>query len=235
MKRRQLLQAAGIAAATTALPRFAIAQPAAANTLTLVPQANLTLLDPIFTTANVTQNYAYNVYDTLFGVNAKMEVKPQMAEGYTVSDDGRTWTIKLREGLKFHDGEPVRAQDAAPSMARWAARNTFGQTLAKFVDAWEAADDRTLRVKLKEPFPLLVEAMALPGGNVACVMPERSAKVSPNKAVTENIGSGPYKFVDQGFVAGSHAVFEKFDGYVPRQEPPDWTSGGKVAHIPRVV
>jgi peptide/nickel transport system substrate-binding protein len=234
MKRRHFLQAGTAAAAATALPRISIAQPASANTLSMVPQANLTLLDPIFTTAAVTVNYAYNVYDTLFAVNAKMEAKPQMAEGYTVSDDGRTWLIKLREGLKFHDGEPVRAQDAAPSLARWAARDTFGQTVATFVDAWEAADDRTVRVKLKEPFPLLVDALAKPQANVAFVMPERSAKVSPNKAITENIGSGPYKFVDKEFIAGSHAAFEKFDGYVPRQEVPDWTSGGKVAHMRRV-
>ena len=110
------------------LPRFAIAQPANARVLRFVPQANLTLLDPIITTAAVTANHAWMVWDTLFGVNAAQQAKPQMAEGYTVSDDGRTYLIKLRDGLKWHDGEPVRAQDCAASLARWAARDTFGQT-----------------------------------------------------------------------------------------------------------
>ena len=131
MKRRAFLRAgaAGVAAAT--LPRFSIAQPANARVLRFVPQANLTVLDPIFTTAAVTANHAWMVYDTLFGVNAAQQAKPQMAEGYTVSDDGRTYLIKLRDGLKWHDGEPVRAQDCAPSLARWSARDTFGQTVAK--------------------------------------------------------------------------------------------------------
>ena len=160
MKRRTLLRtgAAGVAAAT--LPRFSIAQPANPRVLRFVPQANLTVLDPIFTTAAVTANHGWMVYDALFGVNAALQAKPQMAEGYTVSDDGRTYLIKLRDGLKWHDGEPVRAQDCAPSLARWAARDTFGQTAAKVVDTWGVADDRTIKITLKKPFPLLIDAIA---------------------------------------------------------------------------
>ena len=125
----------GAAAAAVLLPTpFAIAQSARARTLRFVPQANLTLLDPIFTTALVTVNHGWAIYDMLFGVNRQYDVKPQMAEGYSVSDDGRTYLIRLREGLKFHNGEPVRAQDCAPSLKRWAARETFGQTVAKVVD-----------------------------------------------------------------------------------------------------
>src|SRR5215207_4198852 len=132
MKRRTLLASA---AAATAIPRsFAIAQPARTRTLRFVPQANLTLLDPIFTTALVTINHGWAIYDTLFGANARQELKPQMAEGYTVSDDGRTYLIRLREGLKFHNGEPVRAQDCVPSLKRWAARETIGQTIWQYVD-----------------------------------------------------------------------------------------------------
>ena len=120
MKRRSFLGGGAAGVATAALPRVAIAQPANARVLRFVPQANLTLLDPIITTAAVTANHAWMVWDTLFGVNAAQQAKPQMAEGFTVSDDGRTCLIKLREGLKFHDGEPVRAQDCAASLARWA-------------------------------------------------------------------------------------------------------------------
>jgi peptide/nickel transport system substrate-binding protein len=218
MKRRTLLRtgAAGVVAAT--LPRISVAQPANERVLRFVPQANLTVLDPVFTTAAVTGNHAWMVYDTLFGVNRAQQAKPQMAEGYTVSDDGRTYLIKLRDGLKWHDGEPVRAQDCAPSLARWSARDTFGQSVAKAVDSWGVADDRTIKITLKKPFALLIDAIAAPTGN-AFMMPERLAKTDPFKAITEAVGSGPYRFLKDEFVAGSSAAWEKFDSYVPRQEP----------------
>ena len=232
MRRRTLLKAA--ATGLTGLPRFSIAQPANTRVLRFVPQANLTLLDPIITTAAVTANHAWMVWDTLFGVNAAQQPKPQMAEGYTVSDDGRTYLVRLRDGLKWHDGEPVRAQDCAASLVRWAARDTFGQTVAKVVDTWGAADDRTIKIALKRPFPLLIEAIAKPDAQIAFMMPERVAKTDPFKTITEIIGSGPYRFVTDQFVAGSSAAWAKFDGYVPRQEPAEWTSGGKVAHFERI-
>ena len=234
MKRRTLLQLSGATAAATTLPRFAIAQSTSATTLKFVPQANLTSLDPIWTTAAVTENHAYAVYDTLYAVNSKLEPKPQMAEGHTVSDDGRTYLIKLRDGLKFHNGEPVRAQDCAASLSRWSVRDTMGQTLAKFVDQWGAQDDRTLKVTLKSPFPLLIDALGKPAANEPWIMPEHVAKADPMQQVKETIGSGPFKFVPGDFVPGSSAAYEKFDGYVPRQEPPDWASGGKVAYFKRI-
>jgi len=234
MRRRRLLQLGGVAVAAPALPRVAIGQTASATTLKFVPQANLTSLDPIWTTASVTENHAYAVYDTLYAVNSKLAPEPQMAEGHTVSDDGRTYTIKLRDGLKFHNGEPVRAQDCAASLARWAARDTLGQTLAKFIDQWGVQDDRTLKVTLKSPFPLLIDALAKPAANEPFIMPEHIAKTDPMQQIKETIGSGPFKFVAADFVPGSSATYEKFDGYVPRQEAPDWASGGKVAHFKRI-
>jgi peptide/nickel transport system substrate-binding protein len=234
MRRRSFLQAGAAGIAAAALPPVSIAQPANARVLRFVPQSNLTLLDPIITTAAVTANHAWMVWDTLFGVNAAQEAKPQMAEGFTVSDDGRTYLIKLRAGLKWHDGEPVRAQDCAPSLARWAARDTFGQTIAKVVDEWGTADDRTIKVTLKRPFPLLIDAIAKPDAQIAFMMPERIAKSDPFKTITEFIGSGPFRFLKDEYISGGSAAWAKFDGYVPRQEPPDWTTGGKVAHFERI-
>lgn len=234
MKRRTLLQLAGASAAAPALPRFAIGQPGSATTLKFVPQANLTSLDPIWTTAAVTENHAYAVYDTLYAVDSKLQAKPQMAHGHTVSDDGRTYLIRLRDGLKFHDGEPVRAQDCAASLARWSARDTFGQTLARFVDQWGVQDDHTVKITLKAPFPLLIEALGKPAANEPFIMPERIARTDPMQQIKETIGSGPFKFIANEFVPGSNAAYEKFDGYVPRTEPPDWASGGKVAYFKRI-
>jgi peptide/nickel transport system substrate-binding protein len=231
MRRRSFLRAGAAGVAAASLPRFSIAQSANARVLKFVPQANLTVLDPIITTAAVTINHGWMVWDTLFGVNAAQQPKPQMAEGYTVSDDGLTYLIKLRDGLKFHDGEPVRAQDCAPSLARWAMRDTFGQTAAKSVDTWGFADDKTIKITLKRPFPLLINAIAV---GTSFIMPERLTKTDPFKAVPEIIGSGPFRFLKDEYVSGGSAAWQKFDGYVPRQEAPEWTSGGKVAQFERI-
>jgi peptide/nickel transport system substrate-binding protein len=232
MRRRTFL---GAAATSAALPLPALAQPERARVMTFIPHANLTSLDPIWTTALVTSNHGFYVFDTLFGVDSQLRPHPQMAEGYTASDDGRTWLIRLRDGLRFHDAEPVRAADCVASLRRWAARDTFGRTLADAVEAWESADDRTLRIRLKRPFPLLIDALAKPGSNIPFIMPERLAVTDPNSQVSEMVGSGPYRFVAGEYVSGSRVVYEKFAGYVPRQETPDWTMGGKVAHFDRIV
>jgi peptide/nickel transport system substrate-binding protein len=231
VRRRTFLQATAAAALPTS---FAIAEPAGARTLRFVPQANLTLLDPIFTTAQPTVNHGWAVYDLLFGVNGKLEAGPQMAEGYTLSDDGRTYLIKLRDGLKFHNGEPVRAQDCAPSLKRWAARETIGQTIWQYVDECGAQDDRTLKITLKRPIPIFIDAIARGGASVAFIMPEHIAKTDPFKQITETIGSGPYKFLPDEFVAGAHAGYARNPDYVPRQEPADWMVGGKIAHFDRI-
>ncbi|MSO99751.1 MAG: ABC transporter substrate-binding protein [Acetobacteraceae bacterium] len=232
MKRRTLLQAAAATAVPTA---FAIAQTDRSKTLNFVPQANLTLLDPIFTTALVTVNHGWAVYDTLFGANVKLEVKPQMADGFTVSDDGRTYDLKLREGLKFHNNEPVRAQDCAPSLVRWAARDTIGQTVWKFVENCSAADDRTIRIKLTQKLPIIIDAIAKGGASIPFIMPEHLAKTDPFKQVTDTTGSGPFRFVKEEFVPGSTVVYVKNKDYVPRQEAAEWTAGGKIAHMERIV
>jgi peptide/nickel transport system substrate-binding protein len=229
MDRRTLLKAG--AASLIAAP--ALAQDWRASTLRFVPQANLSSLDPIWTTATVTNNHGYYVYDTLFGADMAFKPQPQMVEGHEVLDEGRRWRFKLREGLKFHDGEAVRSADCIASIKRWCQRDAFGQLVAKVVDGWQAVDDRTFEVKLTRPFPLLLDALAKPDVP-AFIMPERHAQTDANKQVTEVIGSGPYRFLAAEFNSGSRAVYEKFDGYVPRREAASRGAGGKIAHFPRI-
>jgi len=232
-RRRFVATAAGLVAAAAAPPARAQRAPDA-RVLRFVPQANLTSLDPIWTTAAVTENHGWTVFDTLYGLTEDLKVRPQMAEGHSVSDDGRTWQIRLREGLRWHDGEPVRAQDCAASLARWSKRDTFGQSLGAVVEAWEAADDRTIRIRLASPFPMLLDALAKPAAVVPFMMPERIARTDPFQQMTEVVGSGPYRFLADEYVSGSRAAYAKFDRYVPRQEPPSRTAGGKVARFDRV-
>jgi len=235
MKRRNLLRAAGAAAAIGSLPsRFAIAQGAAEKVLRYVPTADLAVLDPSFTTTQVSITHGYYVFDTLYGIDSQQRPQPQMAEGHTVSDDGRVWDIKLREGLKFHDGEPVLARDCVASLKRWTARDVLGQTLGAFVDKFGTADDRTIRITLKSPYPLLLNALAKPNGMLPVMLPERLASIDPQLQIKEMIGSGPYRFLKDEFVSGSSVAYTKFNDYVPRQEKPDWASGGKIANIERI-
>lgn len=232
VSRRSLLTSSGAALLPLAAP--AIGHAGDLRTLRFVPQSNLSALDPIWSTAAVTIAHGYCVFDTLYGVDAKQNPHPQMAEGASVSDDGRTWLVRLRENLRFHDGEQVRAQDCAASLDRWSRRDTFGQTLRLSVDGFAAADDRTLKVTLKRPFPRFLEAIGKPHSSPAFIMPERLARTDPAKPVSEMVGSGPFRFKPSELVSGARVVYERFDGYVPRAEPADWTSGGKQVNFDRV-
>ena len=223
-----------IAGVGAALAAPAVAQDTRARVLRFVPQTSLTSLDPIWTTASVTTGHGYYVFDTLYGVDDALNARPQMAEGHTVSEDGRTWLVRLRPGLKFHDGEPVRAQDCAASLARWSKRDSFGQVLARAVDAWEAADDRTIRIRLNRPFPPLLDALAKPTSLAAFIMPERLARTDANTQITEMVGSGPYQFLKDEFVSGSRVAYRAFPGYHPRSESAQFTSGGKLSHFERI-
>jgi peptide/nickel transport system substrate-binding protein len=230
MHRRTLLT--GAAASLLAAP--AIAQPARTATLKFIPQANLVSLDPIWTTATVTTNHGYYVYDTLYAVDGKMRPKPQMAEGHEASADGRVWRIKLRDGLKFHDNTKVLAEDCTASLERFCKIDEFGKLLGRVVDKFVAADDRTIEIRLTKPFPLMLDVLAKPDSRVPFIMPARLAKTDPSKAITEVVGSGPYRFVADEYNSGSRVAYAKFDGYVPRADPSDWASGAKIAYFPRV-
>lgn len=229
MRRRDLLATA----AAALLPAPSIAQGTRAKTLRFAPESNLAVLDPIQNGGTSSQDHAAAVYDTLYGVDKGMVPKPQMAAEHSVSDDGRTWLFPLRDGLRFHDGRPVRGADCAASMARWAKRDPFGILMSSLVEAWDAPDDRTMRVKLTRPFPQLLEAIAHPTVAFPVIMPEDVAATPANVTATSRIGSGPYRFKADEFVSGSRVVYERFDGYVPRAEPADYTSGGKVVHFDR--
>lgn len=235
MNRRTLLRtgaAAGALAAAGRLAAPAVAQ--AARTLRFIPHSNLSTIDPVGTTGYIVRNHGYLVYDTLLATDAGYRIRPQMAEGWEASDDGRRWTFRLREGLRFHDNEPVRAADCVPSIRRWGARDAFGQTLMAVVDEMRVLDDRRFEIRLKRPFPLLPDAIGKISSQVCFIMPERFATIDPNTPVPEAIGSGPFRFLRDQWVPGSQSVYERFAGYVPREEPPSWAAGGKRANVDRV-
>jgi peptide/nickel transport system substrate-binding protein len=232
MRRRTFIAAS---AAMLSLP--AVTRAASKQVLKFVPQADLAVLDPILTTAGVSRTHGYLVFDTLYGMMGPedgFKATPQMASGHRVEDDGRTWKVTLRDGLFFHDGQPVLARDCVASIRRWGARDTFGQALMARVDEVSAADDKTIAFRLKRPFPLLPDAIGKMAASICAIMPERLATTDPFKQITEMVGSGPYRFKADERVPGSFCVYERFAGYQARDGKPNWTAGAKVAHFERI-
>src|ERR1700675_1031328 len=214
-------------------PAPAPSSPAHAKTITAVMHSDLRILDPGFTGAYITRDHGYMVYDTLLATDSSFKIQPQMAD-WKVSDDKLTYTFTLREGLKWHDGSPVTAEDCVASLKRWSKNETMGQTLMDFTASLEATDDTTITLKLKEPYGLVLESIGKPSSYVPFMMPKRLAETPPGQQVKEQVGSGPFKFVQAEFQPGVKAVYEKNTDYLPRKEPPNWTSGGKVAKVDRV-
>jgi peptide/nickel transport system substrate-binding protein len=206
----------------------------AQTTLRAVMHSDLKILDPIWTTAYIVRNHGYMIYDTLFAVDEKGEVKPQMVETTTVSADNKTYTFKLREGLLWHDGQPVTSEDCIASIKRWAVRDPMGQKLAGFIDTMTATDTRTITVTLKEPTGLLLLALGKPSSNTPFMMPKRVAETDPNKQIEDFTGSGPFVFARDEWKPGDKTVYVKFDKYKPRSEPASGLAGGKVAKVDRV-
>lgn len=224
-----------IAAALLALSACVtgFAENASATTLVAVPHSGLRILDPIITTAHIVRNHGYMVWDTLLSYDSDFKPQPQMAD-FTVSDDKLTYTFKLRDGLKWHDGAPVTAEDCIVSLQRWGKRDTSGQVLFDKTESLTAADDKTIVLKLKEPFTYVLDVLAKPSSVVPFMMPKRIAQTPADTAITEIIGSGPFKFVKEEYQPGVKSVYEKFTDYVPRAEAPSGLAGGKVVKVDRV-
>jgi peptide/nickel transport system substrate-binding protein len=205
------------------------------GTLRFVAQADLKILDPVWTTAYITRNHSYLVYDTLFATDEKLQVKPQMVERHSVSKDGMKYSFTLRPGLKWHDGQPVVAEDCVESLKRWGKKDRFGRLLAAHTAKIVASDKRTFTLELGEKFGPVLEALGKPSSNTPFMMPARLASTSPDEQLKEIVGSGPFRFVKDEWQPGNQVVYVKNPDYAPRQEAPSGATGGKVVHVEKVV
>ena len=212
-----------------------LALPAAAQSVLRVkPSGDVRTLDPLLGSDSMARNFGYMIYDTLLAVDADLAIRPQMAESWTRSEDGKTWTFLLRPGLMFSDGTPVVAADVAASLKRWAQNDGMGQQLLARGAQFEAPDDRTFRLALDKPWGLVLEALGKPGAPVPFIMPARVAATPPGQAVTDQTGSGPFVFRREEWRAGDRLVFTRNPHYQPRAEPASGLAGGKVARVDRV-
>jgi peptide/nickel transport system substrate-binding protein len=208
----------------------------AQTTLKAVMNSDVKILDPIWTTAYVQRAFGYMVWDVLFALDANYEVKPQMVDTWSVSDDKLTWTFTLREGLVWSDGKPVTGEDCIASIKRWGARDSMGQKMMASVAGFEAVDARTFRMKMKEPYGLVLQSLGKPSANVPFMMPKKTAETDPMTQikVEDVIGSGPFVFIAKEWKPGEKVVFLKNTTYKPRAEPPSGLAGAKLAKVDRV-
>jgi len=229
MVSRRMLMAG---AAALAAPRIVGAN--SPQVLRFVPRWGLAQLDPVVTTDAMTRQFGVIVFESLYSVDQMLNSRPQMVEGHLIEDGGKRWTMRLREGLRFHDGEPVLARDCVASIKRWLARDLLARSLQPRLDAIEELDDRTLVFRLNRPFPRLDFTLGKAQPNILPIMPMRLAETDPAKPVGEVIGSGPFRFLPDQFVIGSFAAFEAFSSYNARNEPANGTAGGRHARVARV-
>ena len=196
--------------------------------------SDVKIIDPIWTTAYIVRNHGYMIYDTLFAVNDKLEVKPQMVDTWKVSDDKLIYTFTLRDGLKFHDGATVTSEDCIASIKRWASRDAMGQKLMASVKDLAAVDAKTFSLTLKEPYGLVLESLGKPSSLVPFIMPKRVADTPGNTQITDTTGSGPFVFRKDLWRPGEKTVYDKNKDYVARKEPASGLSGGKIVYVDRV-
>jgi peptide/nickel transport system substrate-binding protein len=221
-------------AIVTAVAALAAAPFASAQTLKVVMHSDVKALDPIWSGAYITRNFGYMIYDTLFALDEKLQVKPQMVDTWTTSPDGLTWRFTLRDGLEWHDGTPVTAEDCVASLKRWSARDSMGQKLAQSVQEYRIVDPRTFEIVLKQKFGPMLEALGKPSVTVPFMMPKKSADVDAFKQSDDAIGSGPFIFKKDEWTPGEKLVFVKNPKYKPRPEPASGLAGGKVVKLDRV-
>ena len=222
-------------ALAAALTVASLATPAAAQkVLKAVPHADLKVLDTHVGSIQITKIYSLMVYDQLFAWDEKWHVKPQMVGDWQVSPDKLTYTFKLRPGLKWHDGTKVTSKDVIPSIQRWAKRDPMGQKMTEFMAAFEAVDDDTFRIRLKEPYGFVEFTLGSAGGSLPVIYREQDAKTDAFTGITTTIGSGPFKFNREGWQPGSKIVFDKNTDYPARNESADGLAGGKVVKVDRI-
>jgi len=228
MLRRSLIALAG------AVLLSAPASAQSPKTLRVVMHSDLKIVDPVWTTAYIVRNHGYLIYDQLFALDGNLEIKPQMVDTWTVSDDQLTWTFKLRDGLKWHDGAPVTAADVVPSIKRWTNKDALGGLLAKSTKEMTVVDERTFRIVLKEPFGMMLKALAKSASVPLFVMPKSVAETPVSQQISDTTGSGPFIFKKDEWKAGEKVVYVRNPDYKPRTEPPSGLAGGKVAKLDRI-
>jgi peptide/nickel transport system substrate-binding protein len=235
ISRRQVLRGAATATAATMLGAPAVHAQKDGQILRFVAEADLKILDPVWTTAYITRNHAYLVYDTLFGTDENLQVKPQMVDRTTVTADGMKYTFTLRDGLRWHDGQPVVSEDCVESLKRWGKKDRFGQLLMAHTGKIAPVDKKAFTLELAERFGPVLDALGKPSSNVPFMMPARIASTPAEEQIKEIVGSGPFKFAKEEWQPGEQVIYLRNPDYIPREETPSGSTGGKKTYLDKVI
>src|SRR6266513_2056564 len=185
-------------------------------------------LDAHWTTACITETLTNHLYEGLYSLDANNRPIPMLAEGHTVSRDGLTYTFKLRQGVKFHNGKEMTSEDVVASLARWGKQSIYGKALFAQVAEWKAVDKYTAEMKLKEKSAIVLISLAVPNNFGAIYPKEIAEKFPPEIKVTEYVGTGPFKLAE--WKPDQYIRMVRFDDYKARNEKPNGNGGGKTAH-----
>lgn len=232
MSKVRSLRALGLALGATI--GLTLPAQAADKILRAVPQLEVRILDPFVNTNYGTRNHGHLIYETLFAMDEQRQPKPQMVGDWSLSDDKLTWRFTLREGLRWHDGKPVTAADCVASLKRFLRKDGLGTKLAAAMESLSADGEATIVLKLREPFGLVLDALAKPSGNAPFMLPERIANLPDGSPQFEPIGSGPFVFRKDLWRPGVKSVYDRNKDYKPRTDPLNGMSGAKVVKFDRV-
>lgn len=237
ISRRSLLQA-GVATGTAlSFPSVLRSQTTLASTqaVRMVKSGDLGVFDPMISSYYITADHGSAIYDTLFALDSRMTPQPQMVGNWGVSDDKKTYTFVLRDGLGWHDGTPVTAGDCVASIRRWVEVASGGQLIKALATDISKKDDKTFTIALKEPLGLLIEILATLTPPCLFIMREKDANTPSTDPVTANIGSGPFTFNQELARPGASFTYDRNERYVPRREASDGLAGRKVVKVDRVI
>jgi peptide/nickel transport system substrate-binding protein len=185
-------------------------------------------LDMQATTAVITREIGVNVFETLYTLDAKFQPVPHLAEGHEVADGGKRYTVRLRKGVRFHNGKEMTAADVVASLRRWGSLSSAGKATFKAVESVEARDAATVEIRLREPSAILLSGLAQIG-SAAVIYPKEVVDAAGTAPLKEFVGTGPFRFVEHR--PDVHIKLARFDGYAGRPEPPSGLAGQRAAHV----
>jgi peptide/nickel transport system substrate-binding protein len=223
---RAVVAVAGVVALTGALIFSTSAAPRRGGTLRFAEVGEPLTLDTVATTADLTSIIALPIFEELFAFDTTWKIQPFLAESYTESKDGLTYTLKLRKNVPFHNGKEMTAEDVVASLERWGKVSPRGTSVYKNVESTTAPDKYTVVIKLKAAFAPLLSFIALPNG-AAAIMPKEIADATGTGNLKQYIGTGPYKFVE--WAPDRYVKLARFDNYAARPEPTNGYAGKREA------
>src|SRR5262244_537203 len=189
-------------------------------------------LDLHATTAVITQQITWHIYETLYTYDKNLNPIPMLAEGHTVTDNGRRYTITLRKGVRFHNGKEMTSADVVASLQHWAKLGTTPKAVWKSVEALEAKDPYTVVIYLKEPSGSLLYALGSPN-NGGAIYPKEVVAAAGDGQVKEYIGTGPYRFVEHK--PDRHVRLARFKEYAARTDAPEGFGGRRTAYVDEIL